>query len=293
MEYTEYQGVEVITFESKVKGRHPRWGYDEKTLFDVRGTSLLGLADGVFLVVCDECGYNGITGNDPYAKPEGEQKPIIKQVDSVMSHKSGTHWAKRGRPPIYNEARIKVIIKVYLKWKASNIRSWMQAACVELDQLGFKPAISSHWTPGSLGNLIRTYSKQEPYKNLKAGPMNEEDRQAIAEMVREAASAGRSKAGTHVADNVRITAKRPLHAPVVPQDAVVVKQEDVEVTSPTLNFGGGPDQTKTLVVDAVHAAKHEVVDNGFIRVADLADGTLLFTHNGVLMAGKPVKGIEV
>lgn len=303
MAYTEYQGVEVVTSDPTVKARHPRYGYGEMTL--LKDASLLALVDGTFLVVCDECGFNGITGREPYVKPEGEQKPIVKQADSVLSHKSGTHWRKPGRPQLYTEDAIRVVIKIALKWKSTKIRNWARAACTELDQMGFKPALGESWTTGALGNLLRTYSKQAPYKNLKPGPMTQEDQHVIEEMVRAAIAREAGKAGTHVADNVRVTAKKP-HTPIdfaaiieaknkdIEDDAAEQREGDGEVhvsNDPKLSFSKSvttPVRSLTVPVAAAQTA-----EGRFKHLLDLPTGEPVFTWDGVLMVGKPIKGVEV
>lgn len=316
--HTSYQGVEVVESDPVVKCRHPKFGYDPLKLATLKDATLLALADGIFLVVCDDCNFNGITGNEPYVKPEGEQLSIIKQADSVMAHKSGTHWRKPGRAQTYTEEQVKVIIKIWLKWKGTKIRNWGQAAAAELTRLGFKPAYSSQWTSGSVSSLVRNYSKQEPYKNLKAGPMDDEDREALAAMVRDAANR-ESKSGS-VAGSARITVKKPphQHTPVDFAQIIASKQkEDTPVAptdspAPTLNFAGsgGADelQVKTIVVDK---ADHERLvselrapapvlvippaeKSDFQFVAELADGTVMFTYKGgPLMVGKTVKNVEI
>lgn len=312
MEYKEYQGVAVLDSDPNVPCRHPRWGYESKpnrTHNTLSGASLLGLADGTFLVVCDDCGFNGITGNAPYAKPEGEVKSIIKQADSVMAHKSGTHWRKAGRPQAYSDELIKVAIKVYLKWKNTRVRGWASGAANELNTMGFKPYHGAKWTSSILTSLAGRYADNPKFKNIKAGPMDSADREFIASMVLEAAARETSATGTHLADNVRITTTRertPIVVAVKDETKsmpVEQREDDVEEVAstdggPTLSFGNEPTQTKKLTISSAAAASalqmaDERQPSLFSHVADLPDGTLLFTYDGALMAAKPVKGIEV
>jgi hypothetical protein len=272
--WTEYQGVEVKDSDPKVPCRPPNGGYDAKKLGTLVDSTLLGLADGTFLVVCNDCGFNGLTGNEPYVRPEGEYKDIVHQADSVRAHKSSTHWRKAGRPQIYTEGQIKVVIKTWLKWKATRTRKWAQFAVDELDSLGFKPALSERWTAGALGTLVRKYMQKDPYKNIKAAAMDDNDREALAEMVREAAAYAAATRKTAVGANVRITTdKKPAHqhTPIDFKQIIEDKktaqeseqQEDAEVATtkdngatpaPTLNFVGSggvmdPTPVRSMVVE--------------------------------------------
>lgn len=324
--WTAYQGVEVLESDSKVKCRHPKFGYDPKRLATLAGASLLALADGTFLVVCDECGFNGLTGREPYVKPEGDYLPIIKQADSLLAHINGMHHPnKEGRVSTrYTNEQIKVAIKVWLKWRATGILNWTTSACEELESLGFKPYASSAWNAGQLGSLVRRYIKRPEFKNLKAGPMDEEDKAALEAMLREA-QAREGRGGTHLADNVRITSKgnksqtRSEHRPVnfdeiiAASDAKEARQEEEptlpDTPTPVLSFSpsGGADQTpvKALQVDATPltvpaqrfapAAVATVVEveSDFKLVSDLGNGMIVFTYKGTLMGGKSVKGVEI
>lgn len=309
--------------DSNVKVRHPRWGYDPKTLATLKESSLLALVDGTFLVVCDEpeCGFNGITGFEPYVKPEGEYKPIIKQADSVLSHRNATHDRKAGRKPIYSDDVIKVVIKTYLKWKSTRIRGWSESAAQELEAMGFKPAHGEHWSGSIVVSLANRYQKEERFRNIKAGPMDDDDKEVLAKMVRDAAAAsgGRNTLG----NTARITEKHK-HTPVDFAAIIAAKgdvstvpvqdepKEEAAVTAPrtpTLTFAANsaePTPVTTIKVDPkVAVSKEAWVDypphlrdvvlppSDYTHVVDLPDGTPMFMYKGVLMAGKPVKGVSV
>ena len=328
MIWTSYAGVEVVEVDSQVKCRHPRWGYDPMRLATLKGASLLLLVDETLLVVCDECGYNGLTGSDPYVKPEGEYRSIIKQADSLLSHINGTHHSGKvsRRATMYTEGQIKVAVKTWLKWRGAGVKNWTQSACDELEKRGFKPLYAEHWTPVQLGSLVRGYMKKSEFKNLKAAPMvDEPEQESLVAMVRDAV-AREGRRGTHVADNVRITQQRVphKHTPIdfekIIADAEATKgvrqKEEVSVSgtdhiseatsNPILNFvdsGVESTPTKTLVIEQSASSftpaprQPEVVvvpkvESEYEHVLEL-DGTPLFKYKGVLMAGKPVKGIEV
>jgi hypothetical protein len=292
---------------------------------------LLALADGIFLVVCDECSYNGITGNEPYVKPEGEQKSIIKQADSLLAHINGMHHPKKAdrRSSKYDDDLIKVAIKIWLKWKATRILGWTQSACDELERLGFKPYQSERWGAGQLGALVREQIKKDRFKNIKAGPMDDADREAIAALIRETV-AREGNGGNHVADNVRITVRKPPHTHTPVDFAKIIasgkgaapvgqQEEDTNVITgdgpnPTLSFvGSGADQLsiKTMVIDKephekpiaretrkpapvlVAPSPVEVAKSNFQFIVELEDGTPMFKYKDELMVGKKVKGVEI
>ena len=270
--WTEYQGIKVVDCDSNVPCRHPRWGYDPKRLAKLKGACLLALADDTWIVVCNDCGYNGLTGNDPYVTPTGEYKSIMSQSDSVLAHKSGTHWLRAPRPSMYTDAQIKVVIKVYLKWKASGIRNYTQAAATELNKLGFMPFHSKQWTTGSIGHLVRDYASKDKFRNIKAGPMTEEDLDTLAEMVRSSQaqvsqSALSARHRRSVATEVRITEARKIAGRRTPidYDQIIAEQQaekaalaasepepaqevEVPTNNPTLTFSkvAEPMPTKTL-----------------------------------------------
>lgn len=320
--WSSYQGVEVADIQPDVPVRHPRWGYDKPARLS--GASLLMLADGILLVVCNECGYNGLTGSDPYVKPEGDHKSIIKQADSLLSHINGKHHPSKAdrRTSRYTDDQIKVAIKIWLKWRNTRVKNWTQAACDEIGRLGFKPSYAEQWSPDQLGSLVRSYMNRPEFKNVRPAPMNDSDRDAIAAMVRDAAA--REGNQNSVAANARITQTRPRGTRIdydqIVKDSEAVKNErqNEEATvathapTPTLNFvstnGGSeptptrvlvmtepepepgsepvvPDQRRAVVLPPVGAGNYE-------HLLDL-DGTPVFRYKGVLMAGKPVKGIEV
>jgi hypothetical protein len=318
--WTSYQGIEVIESDPNVKVRHPRWGYDPKTLATLKESVLLLLADGILLVVCDEpgCGFNGITGFEPYVKPEGEQKSILKQADSVLSHRNATHDRKAGRKPMYSDDVIKVVIKTYIKWKSTRIRGWSDSAAKELEDLGFRPAHSGHWTGSVVVSLANRYMKEERFKNIKAAAMDDDDKETLARMVREAAAANGGK--NSLGSTARITEKHK-HTPV-DFAAIIAAKGDVSTApdqdkeeavvaaprTPTLTFAANsaePAPVKTLVVDPKVVAKETWSDypphlrdvvlppSDYTHVVDLPDGTPMFMYKGVLMAGKPVKGVSV
>lgn len=316
-----YQGVEVVDTQSNIKARHPRWAYDEKRMGVLKGATLLALADGIFVVVCDVCGYNGITGAEPYVKPEGDYSPILKQADSVRSHINGIHHPNKvnRRTSLYEDAVIKVAIKTYLKWKRTAVRGFAERACEELDAMGFKTYRGGRWTSGSLGSLVRTHIKEPKFKNIKAAPMDEEDHRVIAGMVRDAAARATGGRST-VADNVRITEEKPTkhnHShidfeKIISEQAAATQLEEEEVAevaltsepvapAPILSFVR-PDNSapvKTLVVEkeddpqVVNKASSVVVQpSPYEHIFELADGTPVFKFNGTLYAGKTIRGIE-
>lgn len=341
MAWETYQGVEVLEFDSTVKYRHPRLGSDSSQLAPLEGATLLALADSTFLVVCDAegCGFNGITGNESYVKPEGEQKSIVDQASSLFSHINGKHRktpagvaSRQQGTSRYPDAQLRVAIKIWLKWKATRIKNWAQNACDELERLGFEPRYAEKWTPDQLGSLVRQYVKRDQYKNIKAGPMDEADRKALTEMIREAAERASNRGGkTVLAANVRITEKPPpyKHTPVdfsqIISDSEAARAEQEEETvvptgnspDPVLNFAGlgasapEPVMTMTLPVnsdrqplDAPMARARrkapvtvepsvEVEESDYKHVVELPDGTPMFKYKDSLMVGKPVKGVEI
>lgn len=284
--WTAYQGFEVLDVDHKVKCRHPLHGYKPDKLAILKGGSLLALSDGVLLVVCDECGYNGITGNEKYETPagvdDGTYKPIIRQADSVLAHINRKHLrgaatarklarqlAKNPVSPAagptpektsrYSDAEIAVCIKIWLKWKGTGISHWPQHACDELTARGFKTQFGGTWNSDQLGSLVHNHIKKEKFRNLKAAALTEEEL-SLPEMVRSAqASAARANGGSHVADNVRVTVRGSKARPstTTSETAHEERQEDTSVASnsstakPTLNFSGSgePAPTRTLVVE--------------------------------------------
>lgn len=321
--WTTYQGVEVLDSDDKVEYQHPRWGRLGKTL---TGATLLALADGAYVVVCNECGYNGLTGRKPYVKPEeGEQKPIINQADSLFAHINGIHNPNKtdrsGPPrpkkvvsPRYTDAQIKVAIKIWLKWRATRISNWSQSACDELENLGFKPNFAEKWNPDQLGKLVRTHMGRDLFKNIKAGALSDADQEALAEMVRDAAERAQESGRPTVARSARITTrvrKVPSRtvspAPWTEDDEVSEtiqkKEEAVAATEgPKLSFSGrGGDQSSTmkLTMNADGSSETKVEDqaappekeeNLYTHVTE-QDGCPVFVYGKrkVLMVGKPVR----
>lgn len=327
---TSYQGVAVEDVQPEVPARHPRWGYDAEKMAPLKGASLLLLADGTLVVVCDLCEYNGITGHEPYVKPEKEV-PILQQTNSVMPHINARHHPNTNFPR-YTDDQIRAAIKVWLKWKNTRVLGWVQHACDELEGLGFKPWLSDHWTRDKLGSLIRSNMSKSRFKDVEAGPMNDTDREALAALVRDAAARA-GKDGTTVAGNARITEQKPpahRHTPVdfaqiiASKGAVPAAQqkEDAPVPGPTLNFvgagNGGADllPVKSISLDKKQSAKPaprmatkrgpapepapapvvapsaQPVESDFEFIVLLADGPM-FKYKGDLMVGKKVKGIEI
>lgn len=301
MDYKEYQGVPVVTSDSRVKYLHPRYGDDPKRMPTLRGATLLLLEDGTFVVVCDEegCGFNGITGRKPYVKPEGSYRSITEQASSVNSHKTGTHRLKpkRGRKPFYTEPAIRVIIKVWLNWKNSQRIGWAALAAAELDKMGIVPANGVRWTTSALAHVVRKYSNLPKYKNIKAGPMTEEDHKAVIGMIVARSTGGDSS----VASNVRITSTNKssdTHPPVDSAAMIAAKKERDEmasaVTTPTLTFSGPKAEPEPITISPTREAPVAAPQaSSFQLVGNLPDGTVLFTYDNTLMAGKPVKSIEV
>jgi len=303
MVWTSYQGVEVVDSESGVKYRHPRLKADSNKLTALEGASLLALADGTLLVVCDfeGCGYNGITGTQPYVKPEGEPRGIVEQAGSLFSHINWKHLSTRFDASVvarsvkpkpapklnpeahhhkYTDAQIKVAIKIWLKWKATDVFRWGQAACDELERLGFVPSISDKWNPDQLGSLVRWHTKKDKFKNIKAGPMDEADQAALEEMVKQSAErAAASSKKSSVANTARITphkhtpinwealaAERRSQAVVASVLAAGQEQEPAQEeeqpqvpapssSRPTLTFGGPITDTAPDVINVVDTDK--------------------------------------
>lgn len=319
----KYAGVEVVDSQP-APVRHPRWGRERPTV--LKGAQLLLLADETALVVCGEegCNYNGITGSDPYATPVDGVKPIMDQADSVLAHKSGKHWLKAPRGSMYSDQKIMVAIKIYLKWKATHLRNWSQFAVNELDALGFTPYRSDRWTTGALSALVNTQMKKPQFKNIKAAPLSEADQEVLSKMVLEAAGREAALSGSKstLAATARITPakkREPIDSNKIIADVRPNKEEadvpaasaPVPASTPKISFASLSAETKT-----VNAARNvsfpdesyvkvasqpgslvslppvEFIDNGFKYIADLPDGTPLFTYHGVLMAGKEVKGIQ-
>lgn len=325
--WTAYQGVPVESSD-KVKCRHPKHIYDPDKMYVLKDASLLALEGDIWLVVCDLCGYNGITGRDPYVKPDGEYPSIVKQTDSLLAHINGMHHPSRGDRVSnrYTNEQIKVAIKIWLKWRSTGIANWTTSACAELQSLGFKPYSSPAWNPSQLGSLVRSYIRRPEFKNVKAGPMDEDDKAALAEMVREA-QAREGRGGTHLADNVRITQtghkaqQRSEHKSVDFAEIIAAKVQQEEETvpsptpNPTLNYtgksGGDALAIKTLAVSTSPRSAPKAlaiprpapppqrvvvpaeVEDGFRLVSALDDGTIVFTYKGRLMGGKPIKAFEV
>ncbi len=263
-----YAGVEIIESES-VPVRHPRWGYEKLAV--LKGATLYLLADGTTLVVCDDCGYNGLTGKEPYIKPEGDYKPILKQADSILSHRNGTHMLAKPRGPMYTEDQIKAVIKIWLKWKATGIKSWGQSACDELTRLGFKTYRGGEWTPSVLGSLARVYTKRQNFRNIKAAPMSEADREVVKAVAKENKDVPKLNFVGRGGGDV---------------DETPIRQLKVDLNEKFSKGHSVPD-----VLPAMPAPTEYKGDFEFI--ANLDDGTPLFRYKGVLMVGKPVKGVEI
>lgn len=308
MDRTSYAGIEVITVQP-AKVRHPRWGYDHPG--KLQGATSVLLSDGTLVVVCNECVYNGLTGYEPYAKPEGEVKDELHQSDSVMAHINGMHHPNKAtrRTSFYDDERLRVAIKIWLKWKHTNIRNWTQKACEDLDKMGVKPFRGDNWHTGQLGSLVREQIRKSKFKNLKAAPLTEEDQAYLATLVRESAAREDAAGPTVVASNARITEKKPHeHKPVdfvkiIEEQEAAKQQEEVVVPAgdPVLTFADAEPEEVALVVEVPKPSPRRDTprpvpaqsSNGFVHIADLPDGTPLFTYKGVLMVGKAVKGVEV
>lgn len=295
-----YQGIEIVELDHKVKSRHPRWGYDPETLATLKDATLVVLADGTRLVICDDCGFNGLTGHKPYVKPEGEYKSIMKQADSMIAHKSGTHWAKKPRGSMYTTEDIAVAIKIWLKWKGTGFKAWGQAACDELERRGFRPYHSENWNPGQLSSLVRQYSDKPEFRNLTAAPMSREDNNLVG-MVQEAVA--RESKGSNVAANARVTERKPTPADVKNKKAKKDEVKDVaghEV--PTLRISGGegdkPAETvklepSSVVLPPVAAPALAVEKSDYKHITELPNGDPMFDYKGRLMVGKEIKGVEI
>lgn len=273
MTWTTFGGVGVVTSQETVV-RHPRWG--EEKPYPLHDASLLLLEDETEVIVCDVCGeFNGITGREPYVKPDGPYKTLERQANSVLAHVNGVHR----RSPLKNGARysdeeITVLIKIWNKWKGTGIKDWGVRACAELERRGFTPYSTDHWNSDQLGSLVRTYEKDPKFQNVRAAPMTDSDRETLAGMVRESAERAARPGRSTVASNVRITEHKPptpvtvakisdKEAAQQPQSkeeapSVAIRQSASRQTAarpgtvPTLSFKGSgaePAPTKTLVTE--------------------------------------------
>lgn len=313
--WTSYQGIEVIESHA-APARHPRWGYEN--LVALKGGTLLLLSDGTTLVVCDSCEYNGLTGYEPYVKPEGELKEIVKQSDSVLSHVNGKHRANR-RTSLYTDDQIKVAIKIWLKWRGSNVKNWTKSACDELERRGFQPLRGEHWTPGQLGSLVRTYMKNQKFKNIKAAPMSEAEQGAFALYARVGRGSSSRDSAAHEEGKNEVARKLPRQHTRVDFKKIIAdseaaraarlkNEEEVEVPTgdspnPTLNIvvpRGPAAPTKALVIDEAPVVVPSsspsltvVPQSDYEHVVELPNGDPMFKYKGGLMVGKPVKGVEV
>lgn len=320
--WDEYQGVKVEICQDTVKARHPRHGYDQKKMWDLEQASLLLLADETYLVVCD-CGYNGLTGKKPYVKPEGPYKDITKQVDSVMAHKSATHWVKVTRGSLYSDAEIKTVISIYLKWKQIGGEDWNQRALDEIDLSGIKSRSGGKVTPSAVRNVLSRYRHQDKFRNVGPAPVLAEARATLDEQIREAAAkATRGSRFRHsVATEARITqtkrrtaidfdkivqqheADKAFRERLAPEKAPELIQETTEV--PTLNFGSPIESAAPLqklvrqtvvpvdapvVVPAPRTPEVVFEKSDFELVAEIEEGVPLFRYKGgPLMIGKKAK----
>ena len=321
MTWKTYQGIEVIESQP-APVRHPRHGYKHPTV--LKGGSLLLLADETPLVVCDTegCGYNGITGEKPYVKPSGDDatKTILKQADTVRAHINGMHHPNKPnrRTSFYEDEKLRVIIKIWLKWKHTNIRNWTHKACEELDQMGFKPFRGDSWTAGQLGSLTREQIRKPKFKNLRAAALTDNDKAYLASL------APQGTTGHHVSNGADDHVHVPVDFVKIIEEQEAAKsaqqEEDVAVPAgePVLTFAAGREETpaRTLTlkeIDEINqdeepekpvkpsprkAASNLQVDqpqssNGFVYVAALPDGSPLFTYKGKLMVGKLIKDVQV
>ncbi len=175
-----YQGIAVFAVEPATC-RHPRYG-DSRPV-TLKGASLLLLADGVEVVVCNKCGYNVFTGTEPYVKPEGAIPAPQQQANRVTSHMSTTHLRKQPARPLYTDAQIKVIIKVYLKWlaigKATKLRNFAESAADELNKLHFKPYRAESWNGASVSSAAHSHMGKPQFKGVVAAPLTSDDLRAL------------------------------------------------------------------------------------------------------------------
>ena len=313
MQWTSIGGIEVITSQEP-DVRHPRWGYDHPVKLD--GATELLLSDGTRVVVCDSCSYNGVTGYGPYVKPEGEVKDVLHQSDSVSAHINGMHHPNKSnrRTSFYDDERIRVCIKIWLKWKHTNIKNWTQKACEELDQMGVKPFRGTNWHNGQLGSLVREQIRKPKFKNLKAAQLTDDDKAYLASLVRDSAAATSAQdvRSTLLGSNVRITEKKHEHVPVdfekIIEEQEAAKQQEeaiVPAGDPVLTFVPFDEDERPvppkpaprrkpdpLLTTIVTVPSVEIIGGDFKHVTDLPDGSPLFTYKGVLMVGRPVKDVQ-
>lgn len=320
MAWTTYQGVDVIT-DQPAPVRHPRYGRDHPV--ELKGATLLLLADGTPVVVCDSCKYNGITGYGLYVKPTGEPRPIFDQSDSMLAHVNGMHHPNKAnrRTSFYDDDQIRFAIKIWLKWKHTNVKNWTQRACEELDDLGRKPFRGDHWTTGQLGSLVREYIRKPGFNQLKAAPLTDENKAYLATLVRDAAATASAEdvRARLLASNVRITEKKQHEHKPVDFDAIIKEQEAakaaqqedeaaVPVGNPVLTFGPREEtQVMVVTVPSTPAPAPRVVDtvglhtpaapahddSPFRFIVELPDGSPMFTYGGLLMVGKVIKDVQI
>lgn len=324
--WNEYQGVKVEICQETVRARHPRHGYDQKKMWDLEQASLLLLADETYLVVCD-CGYNGLTGKKPYVKPEGPYKDITKQVDSVMAHKSATHWVKIARGSLYSDAEIKTVISIYLKWKQIGGEDWNQRALDEIDLFGIKSRSGGKVTPSAVRNVLSRYRHQDKFRNVGPAPVSVEARATLDQQIQEAAAkAVRDARFRHsVATEARITqtkrgikrrtpidfdkivqqheADKAFRERLAPEKAPELTQETTVPS--TLSFGSpiesaAPVQKlvrqtvvpvdKPVIVPTPRVPEVVFEKSDFELVAEIEEGVPLFRYKGgPLMVGKKAK----
>lgn len=302
IDWKSYQGVEVITAQAGrgiVPRRHPRWGWNSKLDFD--NVTLLLLSDDTQLVICDLCNFNGITGYDPYVKPE-EEKTIKDQSNTLLSHFSGKHWVKNPRGPLYTDDQIRDVIKIWRKWHKSGVKNWSKLVIDELDRLGIKPHRGDEWTKGAASALVRTYGVTKKFKSVRAAALTDADRELIKKL-----------AGLAVAEEEEI--ELPADGSGNPTVTIGAGGGGAPGATFTMAIGGGgtaggvskghqvPTVTSVVVPvpEALAEAPSEASESLYVHLGELEDGTPLFKYlrkkNGhktwIMMAGKRVKGIEV
>jgi hypothetical protein len=234
-----YQGLHIIETEIGLPCRHPKLGAGKAVL---KGAGLLLLEDGSDVVVCFDCGYNGITRDQPYGmRDRSVTRTLLQQADTVQTHRSATHNRTVPWHPLYNDDQIKKVIRVYLKWlavyKATRIRNWGALAAEELNQAGVKPFRATAWTSSTVGNLAREHLDKPQFKNLRPLAITDEQ----VEYLRRNAPAG--------ADFLKVERiGRPYKHDPVNFDEIIERTNAVKAER--LSGPGDTDQKEEVLVGA-------------------------------------------
>lgn len=299
IDWKSYQGVDVIEAQKGVLKRHPRWGWD--TPVEFQNVTLLLLADDTELVICDLCTFNGITGYEPYAKPETE-KTLKEQSNKLLSHFSGKHWVKKPRGSYYTDDQIRTVIKIWLKWRSTKISNWTQRAIDELNGMGIKPYRGDTWTRGAVSSLAKVYAKNKKFKNVKAASLTEADKELIRKLARGAASEPEKENEVPVGEGNPTLSFGAGGGGGLPGMTIAVGAGGGQGK----NTSGGHQVATPVMVPGVEAPEPapvpaEASEVLYKHLGELEDGTPIFQYlrkkNGhrtwIMMAGKRIKGIEI